>query len=75
MACFRSPNEDSNSILESRVFRISVHLSFNFIHVVSGDSQVVPVVKTQPANAEDTRDAGLLLGLGRLPGTGNNNLL
>ena len=75
MACFRSPSEDSKSILESGVFRISVPLSFNFIHVVSGDSQVVLVVKKQPANAEDTSDAGLILGLGRSPGTGNGNLL
>ena len=75
MACFRSPSEDSKSILESGVFRISVHLSFNFIHVVSGDSQVALVVKKQPANAEDTSDAGLILGLGRSPGTGNGNLL
>ena len=75
MACFRLPSEDSKPILESGVFRISVHLSFNFICVVSGDSQVALVVKKQPAIAEDTSDAGLILGLGRLPGTGNGNLL
>ena len=36
-----------------------------------GDS----VVKNPPANAGDTRDAGLIPGLGRSPGEGNGNLL
>ena len=36
-------------------------------------SQVVLVVKNPPANAGDTRDAGLILGLGRSPGIGNGN--
>jgi len=31
--------------------------------------------KNLPANAEDTRDEGLILGLGRSPGGGNGNLL
>ena len=31
------------------------------------------VVKNLPANAGDTGDAGLILGLGRSPGEGNGN--
>ena len=31
--------------------------------------------KNLPANAEDTGDAGMILGLGRSPGGGNGNLL
>ena len=42
---------------------------------VSGVSQVVLVVKNLPAKAGDTRDAGLIPGLGRSPGEGNGNLL
>ena len=36
-----------------------------------GLSQVVLVVKNLPANAGDTRDVGLILGLGRSPGGGH----
>ena len=36
---------------------------------------VVLVVKNLPANAGDTRDVGLILGLGRSPGEGNGNPL
>ena len=38
-------------------------------------SQVALVVKNLPANAGDTRDKGLIPGLGRFPGVGNGNLL
>ena len=38
-------------------------------------SQVALVVKNPPANAEDTRDAGLIPGSGRSPGEGNGNPL
>ena len=38
-------------------------------------SQVVLAVKNPPANAGDTRDAGLMPGLGRSPGGGNGNPL
>ena len=38
-------------------------------------SQVALVVKNLPANTEDVRDAGLILGLGRSPGEGNDNPL
>ena len=38
---------------------------------VYGASQVVVVVKKLPANAGDTRDAGLIPGSGRSPGEGN----
>ena len=34
-----------------------------------------PVVKNTPANAGDTRDAGLILGSGRSPKGGNGNPL
>ena len=43
----------------------SALLSFLFltkIHWHSGASQVVPVVKSPPANAEDVRDTGLISG-------------
>ena len=46
----------------------SALLSFLFltkIHWHSGASQVVPVVKSPPANAEDVRDMGLISGSGR----------
>ena len=33
------------------------------------------MVKNLPANAEDTRDVGLMPGLGRSPGVGNGNPL
>ena len=33
------------------------------------------VVKNPPTNAGDTRDVGLITGLGRSPGVGNGNLL
>ena len=31
------------------------------------------MVKNPPANAEDSRDTGLIPGLGRSPGVGNDN--
>ena len=36
-------------------------------------SQVVPVVKNLPVNAEDIRDLGSIPGLGRFPGGGHSN--
>ena len=36
---------------------------------------MVLVVKNQPANAGDLRDAGLIPGLGKSPGRGHGNLL
>jgi len=36
---------------------------------------VVLVVKNLPANAGDTRETGLIPGLGRFPGVGNGNSL
>ena len=36
-------------------------------------SQVAPVVKKSACNARDTRDVGLILGVGRSPGGGNGN--
>ena len=40
-----------------------------------GVSQMAPVVKNPPANAADTRDMGLIPGLGRSPGVGNGKPL
>jgi len=40
-----------------------------------GASQVVPVVKNQPANAGDIRDVGLIPGLGRSSGGEHGNPL
>ena len=39
------------------------------------DFQAVLVVKNPPTNAEDSRDAGSIPGLGRSPGEENGNLL
>ena len=41
----------------------------------NNNSQVVLVVRNLPANAGDTRDVGLIPGLGRSPRTGNGNPL
>ena len=38
-------------------------------------SQMALIVKNLPANAGDIRDAGLIPGLGRLPGGGHGNKL
>ena len=38
-------------------------------------SQVMLLVKNQPANAEDMRDKGSIPGLGRSPGGGHGNPL
>ena len=38
-------------------------------------SQVALVVKNQPANVRDIRDAGSVTGLGRSPGEGHGNSL
>ena len=46
--------------------------------VIKGDYrafQAVIVVKNPPTNAGDVRDAGLISGLGRLPGGGHDNPL
>ena len=39
----------------------------------SGASQAALVVKNAPANVGDGRDSGLIPGLGRSPGEGNDN--
>ena len=44
-----------------------------YIHIWA--SQVVVVVKNKAANAGDSRDAGLIPGLERFPGEGNDNPL
>ena len=43
--------------------------------ILYGPSQVALVVKNPPANAEDTRNMGLIPGLGRSPGGGSGNPL
>ena len=56
-----------------------IYVSFAVLHIIFiqifelfvGGS----VVKNPPANAGDTRNAGLIPGLGRLPGVGYCNLL
>ena len=40
---------------------------------LEGASQVIQLVKNLPANAGDSRDGGLILGLGKSPGVGNGN--
>ena len=40
-----------------------------------GTSQAVLVVKNMPANAGDVRDMGLIPGLGRSPGGGDDSTL
>jgi len=42
---------------------------------VSWASQVALVVKNLPANTGDTREVGLIPGLGRFPGVGNGDPL
>ena len=46
---------------------------FTILEAHSWASQVVLVVKNPSANAEDTRDTGLIPGSGRSPGGGNGN--
>ena len=41
----------------------------------AGSSKVVPVIKKQPTQAGDKRDAGSIPGLGRSPGGGYGNPL
>ena len=48
---------------------------FFFLHSASWASQVAPVVKNLPTNAEDIRDMGLISASGRSPGGGHGNLL
>ena len=40
---------------------------------LTNTTQVAPVIKNLPANAVDIRDTGLIPGLGRCPGEGNDN--
>ena len=52
---------------------ISAEFIYNYVARVS--SKVALVVKNLPANAGNTRDAGLIPGLGRSPGGGHGNPL
>ena len=45
------------------------------MYQASQDFQAVLVVKNPPTDAEDSRDVGLIPGLGRGPGEGNGNPL
>ena len=50
-------------------------LQLESFETIQGASQVVLVVKNPLANAGDTRDVGLIPGLGRFPGVENGNPL
>ena len=50
-------------------------LGFKWVYATCRPSQLVLGVKNSPANAEDVRDAGLILGSGRSPGRGYGNPL
>ena len=45
------------------------------LNPLTGVSQVTLVAKNPPVDAGDRRDMGLILGLGRFPGGGHDNLL
>ena len=49
--------------------------SYDIIYNLIRVSQVALVVKNQPVNAGDARDAGLISGLGKSPGGGHVNPL
>ena len=62
------------TVIETKV--ITVNLFFFFPSTVGHvDSSRGSVVKNLPANAGNTKDMGLIPGLGRSPGEGNDNLL
>ena len=50
-------------------------MSVIILHLTTGASQVVLVVKNPPANAGDIRGVGSVSGLGRSPGGGHHNPL
>ena len=50
-------------------------LSYDIIYNLIRVSQVALVVKNQPANAGDVRDAALISGLGKSPGGGHGKPL
>ena len=50
-------------------------MSLNKYIMTCGASQIAPMVKNPPANAEDIRDVGSIPRLGRSPGDGHGNLL
>ena len=54
---------------------IPLNLLFYIQQCVYGASQVAPEVKNPSANAGDTRDVGLISGLGKTPGGGNGDPL
>ena len=49
--------------------------NINHLEIATGASQVVPVVKSPPANAGDVRETSLISGSGRSPGGGHGNPL
>ena len=51
------------------------HVYFTHMYIYYGASQVAPVVKNPPVNADGVRDLGLILGWGRSPGRGHGNPL
>ena len=60
---------------KKNIYIIYIYTLYIYIYVYLRASQVVLVVKNQPANAGDLRDAGLIPGLGKSPGRGHGNLL
>ena len=50
-------------------------LGFKWVYATCRPSQVALAVKHSPANAEDVRDAGLMVGSGRSPARGYGNPL
>ena len=50
-----------------------IYIHLKCIYIYTHTSQVALVVKIPPANAGDTRDAGLIPGWRRSPGVGNGN--
>ena len=49
--------------------------NYRGVRSMGGASQVLLIVKNQPANPEDLRDVGSIPGSGRSPGVGHGNLL
>ena len=74
--CFRVCEMKTVIIPPSQICCVRVYTCARRVPVpYAGASQVVPVVKTLPANAGDVREAGLIPGSGRSPGGGHGNPL
>ena len=70
------PTFSSRSFIVSGLtFRSLIHFEFISVYNVRRSSQVVLVVKNQPDNAGDVKDASLILGSGRSPRKGHGHAL